>query len=333
MTGRRRPSAGWLLLIPPALLLAALFVGRYGVSPGTVVDVLVGTGEASDVVRSLILRVRLPRALAAMCIGANLAASGAIFQTLFHNPLVDARILGVSSGAAFGAALALLASAGPVVTQWSALGFALIAIGLVVLVGWRYGASTLVLVVAGILVSALFSALLGLAKYVADPLDALPAITYWTLGSLSGVRWSDLPPLLVASGTILPLLILARWRLNLLALDAHGALALGVPIRTLRTAALLLATILVAVSVSVSGIIGWVGLIAPHIARAAVGVEHRRMLPAAISLGACAVLLLDGVARTALAAELPLGVLTGAVGVPGFLVVLGATLRRRGATR
>jgi iron complex transport system permease protein len=333
MIASRRHAAVWLALLPPVLFVAALFVGRYAISPNAVLHALFGTGDVSDVVRSLILRVRLPRALAAACIGANLAASGVVFQTMFHNPLVDARILGISSGAAFGGAVALVASAGPVLTQWSALTFALLAVALVVLVGWRYGSSTLVLVVAGVLVSALFSALLGLVKYVADPLDALPAITYWTLGSLGGVRWSDLPPLLVASGAILPLLLLARWRLNLLALNTEQALALGIPIRVLRAAALLLATILVAASVSVSGIIGWIGLIVPHLARAGVGAEHRRLLPAAMALGAAAILLLDGIARTALPSEIPLGILTGAVGVPGFLFVLGATLRRRGTAR
>jgi len=331
---RRREATAWLLFsVPLALLAGSLLIGRYPVSLPEAFRALFSVGEVPDVVRALIVRVRLPRAIAAACVGANLAAGGVIFQALLHNPLVDARILGVSSGAAFGAALALVAGAGAVAVQWSALGFALLAVGMVVLVGWRYGASTLVIVVTGILVSALFASLLGLLKYVADPADTLPAITYWLLGSLGGVRWADLAPLLTATLLIQPLLLLARWRVNLLTLNTAEAHSLGVPIRALRAAALLGATILVAASISTSGIVGWVGLIVPHVARFLVGGDHRRALPAAIALGAGVLLLLDGIARTALPVELPLGVLTGIVGVPGFLVVLGGVLRTRGALR
>jgi iron complex transport system permease protein len=332
MSARRR--APWLLFLAPAsLAVAAVLVGRYPIPPRQVLGALVGNDGISEVVRAVVLRVRLPRVVAAMCVGANLAACGTVFQALFHNPLVDARILGVSSGAAFGAALALAVSAGTMMVQWSSLAFALAAIGLVVAVGWRHGGSTLALVVTGVLVSALFSSLLGLVKYVADPADALPAITYWLLGSLAGARWGALAPLLVVSGAVLPLLTLARWRLNLLTLDSDEARSMGVPILGLRAAALLAATCLVAVSVSVSGIVGWIGLIIPHIARAVFGADHRRVVPAALALGAAAVLALDTVARTALAMEIPLGVLAGSIGIPGFLAVLRTVLRRRGRTR
>jgi len=330
----RRSALLWLLfLVPPALWIGAVLLGRYPIAPCEALGALFGDRSVPDVVRSLVVRVRVPRALAAACVGANLAASGTVFQALFHNPLVDARILGVSSGAAFGAALALAWSAGPLLVQWSSLAFALLAIGLVVLVGWRHGASTLVLVVAGVLVSALFSSMLGFVKYVADPADALPAITYWLLGSLSGVRWGNLGPLLAVSAVSLPLLVVGRWQLNLLTLNTEEARSMGVPIRALRVVALLLATLLVAVSVSTSGIVGWIGLIVPHAARSLVGAEHRRMLPVALALGASVVLVLDTVARTATSAELPLGVLTGTIGVPGFLIVLRSVLRRRGEAR
>jgi iron complex transport system permease protein len=329
----RRLAPWLLLLVSLALAGVAVLVGRFRIAPREVFGALIGDETIPEVVRAVVLRVRAPRAVAAICVGANLAASGTVFQALFHNPLVDARILGVSSGAAFGAAVALAFSAGAMLVQWSSLAFALLAIGLVVAVGWRYGGSTLVLVVTGVLVSALFSSLLGLVKYVADPADALPAITYWLLGSLAGARWSALAPLLVASGVVLPLLTLARWRLNLLTLNSEEAISMGVPIRGLRAAALLGATGLVAVSVSVSGIIGWIGLIVPHIARALVGADHRRVVPAALALGAAAVLALDTVARTAHTAEIPLGVLAGSIGIPGFLVVLRNVLTTRGRAR
>jgi iron complex transport system permease protein len=188
MTGSRHRAAWIVGLALPVLFVVALAVGRYGVSFSDALRALLGLSGVSDVLRSLVLRVRLPRVLAAMCVGANLAVSGAVFQGLFRNPLVDSRILGVSSGAAFGAAIALLFSGSMLSVQMSAFLFALVAVGLVCLIGWRFGSSTLVVIIGGVLVGALFNALLGLVKYVADPLSTLPAITYWLLGSLSGTR-------------------------------------------------------------------------------------------------------------------------------------------------
>jgi iron complex transport system permease protein len=332
MTTRRR-TAWILLLVPPAFFLAALLVGRYGVRPGEAFNALFGLDGASDVLRSLILRVRLPRALAAACIGANLAVCGAAFQGLFRNPLVDSRILGVSSGAAFGAALALLLSAGAAAVQGSAFAFALIAIGLVVLVGWRFGSSTLVIVIGGILISALFNALLGLIKYVADPLGNLPAITYWLLGGLSGSRWAILPPLFVVTGLGIAFFLLIRWRLNLLSLSDAEATALGVRVRPLRFTVIVIGTVMVAASVAVGGMIGWVGLVVPHVARAWVGPDQKGLIPASAAIGAATLLALDTIARTALPSEIPLGILTGLIGVPAFFLLFLRFLRARGEAR
>jgi iron complex transport system permease protein len=329
----RRWTAWILLLVPPALFLAALLLGRYGVRPDEAFKALFGLDGASDVLRSLILRVRLPRALAAACVGANLAVCGAAFQGLFRNPLVDSRILGVSSGAAFGAALALLLSGGAAVVQGSAFAFALIAVGLVVLVGWRFGSSTLVIVIGGILISALFNALLGLIKYVADPLGNLPAITYWLLGGLSGSRWAILPPLFVATGLGIAFFLLIRWRLNLLSLSDAEATALGVRVRPLRFTVIVVGTVMVAASVAVAGTIGWVGLVVPHVARAWVGPDQKGLIPASAAIGAATLLALDTIARTALPSEIPLGILTGLIGVPAFFLFFLRFLRARGEAR
>ncbi|MCK5587003.1 iron ABC transporter permease, partial [Candidatus Bipolaricaulota bacterium] len=190
MIGKAQRTEWGLILLPILAFVTALFLGRYGIRIEETVRVLLGLDGPSDVFRALILRVRLPRTLAAACIGANLSVVGAAFQGMFRNPLVDSRILGISSGAAFGAALALLITNQAMVVQTGAFAFALLAIGLVMLIGLRLGSTPLVLVIGGILVGALFNSLLGLIKYVADPLSTLPAITYWMLGGLNGTSWS-----------------------------------------------------------------------------------------------------------------------------------------------
>jgi len=333
MSGTRRRATWFLILAPPLVFLAALLVGRYGGRPDEAIRALFGLGNSSDILRSLILRVRLPRALAAAAIGANLAVCGAAFQGLFRNPLVDSRILGVSSGAAFGAALALLLSGGAAAVQGSAFGFALLAVGLVTAIGWRFGASTLVIVIGGVLVSALFTSLLGLIQYVADPLSKLPAITYWLLGGLSGCRWAVLPPLLVVTGLGISFFLLMRWRLNLLTLSDGEAAALGMRIRLLRIVVIVVGTVMVAASVAIGGTIGWIGLFVPHLARAWLGPDHRMLIPASAAIGASTLLILDTVARTALPGEIPLGVLTGLIGAPAFFLFFLRFLQARGEAR
>jgi iron complex transport system permease protein len=332
MSSPRRRLLWLLYALPVALFLVALLVGRYGGGVGDALRALF-SADPNDVLRSLILRVRLPRALAALLVGANLAAAGAVLQGLFRNPLVDARILGVSSGAAFGASLAIVLSGSALAVQTGAFVFALLAVAIVLAVGWRLGATPLVLLLVGIAVSALFDALLGLVKYVADPLSKLPAITYWLLGGLGGARWSNLVPLALLSAVGLGFLFLVRWRLNVLTLSDDEATSLGVRVRPLRAAMVVAASILVAASVSQAGMIGWIGLVVPHAARAWVGSDHARLLPASAALGGAVLLVLDTVARTALPSEIPLGILTGLLGVPAFLLLLVGYLRARGATR
>jgi iron complex transport system permease protein len=330
MIDTRGRSAWVLALLVPALLLGALLVGRYGLRVGDAFRALFSIGEVDDVVRALVLRVRLPRALAAVCVGANLAVSGAAFQGLFRNPLVDSRILGVSSGAAFGAALALFLSTGTLGLQASAFSFALVAVGLVCLIGLRFGSAPLILIVGGMLVSAFFDALLGLVKYVADPLSVLPAVTYWLLGGLSDARWATVVPLLGITAGGLVFFLAIRWRLNVLTLSDTEASALGAHVKGLRTAVLGVGTLMIAASVAVGGIIGWIGLVVPHVARAWVGPDHGRLIPVSLGLGATTLVVLDAIARTALPSEIPLGVLTGLFGVPAFFLLFLRFLRARG---
>ena len=324
----RNPPWALLAVLPVGAVLVSLLVGRYPVGPGEVLGGLWGT--APRTVTTLIREVRLPRALAAALVGMNLALAGAAFQGMFRNPLVDPRILGVSAGAAFGAALAIITG-----VPWYALDgvsflLGLLAVGLVLGVTRRFGGSILVMVISGILVGSLFSALLGVLKYMADPLDELPAITYWLLGSLAGADWQAVVKLLPWTILGAGALVLFRWRLDLLSLEEREAASLGLNVRRLRTGLVAAGTLLVAAAVSQAGMIGWIGLITPHAARALVGPAHSRVLPASAALGAFTLVSLDMVSRSALASEIPLGVLTGLIGAPAFLLLFMRYLARGG---
>ncbi len=328
-----RSGLAWgLFLLPLPAAFLALMAGRYPIAPSEVFAALTG-GEVAEVVRGLVLRIRLPRVGAAALVGANLAVAGAVYQGVFRNPLVEGRLLGVSSGAGLGAALALLLFPGPGTVQTFAFLGGVAGVALAALLGWAFGAGVLVLVIAGVLVDSFLSAVLGIVKYTADPLGTLPAITYWLLGGLSGVRAPDLLPLGIASGVGLGFFLLVRWRVNLLTLGDQEAEALGVRVRATRFLVVGMGTLLVASAVSVSGIVGWVGLLVPHAARALVGPDYARLLPAAAGLGATLVVALDTLARTLLRAEIPLGVLTGLLGAPLFLVLFLRFLRERGGWR
>lgn len=324
----RNPPWALLAVLPVGAVLVSLLVGRYPVGPGEVLGGLWGT--APRTVTTLIREVRLPRALAAALVGMNLALAGAAFQGMFRNPLVDSRILGVSAGAAFGAALAIITG-----VPWYALDgvsflLGLLAVGLVLGVTRRFGGSILVMVISGILVGSLFSALLGVLKYMADPLDELPAITYWLLGSLAGADWQAVVKLLPWTILGAGALVLFRWRLDLLSLEEREAASLGLNVRRLRTGLVAAGTLLVTAAVSQAGMIGWIGLITPHAARALVGPAHSRVLPASAALGAFTLVSLDMVSRSALASEIPLGVLTGLIGAPAFLLLFMRYLARGG---
>ena len=303
-----------------ALAIVAFSVGRYPVSLGEILALLTGQPvEAS--IETVVLQVRGPRVLAALLAGAALAAAGTAYQGMFRNPLVSPDILGVSTGAALGAVLAIFLSLNLFLTQLMAFAGGLAAVGLVYGVGSRLRGHDplLALVLTGVVIGTLLGSVIALIKVLADPYNQLPAITYWLLGSLAAISPRDLSvaaPLALAG--LLPMLLL-RWRMNLLALPDDEARALGVDTRRLRTLVVACATLMTASVVAVSGIIGWVGLLIPHAARLLVGPDFGRLLPLAMLLGAAFMLAVDTLGRTVAAIEVPPGVLTALIGTPFFL--------------
>lgn len=326
-------------LAVPALVLAlgvalAFTLGRFPVSPADLGRVLLAelTGTASGVppaVETVVWQIRGPRVVAAVLVGSALAVAGAAFQGLFRNPLVSPDILGASSGAALGAVLGIWLSLGVLGVQALAFAGGLLAVAAVYLIGstLRGGDTILVLVLTGVVVGSLLGAGVGLVKYLADPYNQLPAMTFWLLGSLAATNASDLLPLLgpVAAGTLV--LLALRWRMNAMSLPEEEARALGVPTTALRAAIVAAATLVIAASVSAAGIVGWVGLVVPHLARFLVGPSFPRLLPTAALLGGGYLLVIDTLARTAAAVEVPLGILTALVGTPFFIALLRSAHR------
>ena len=334
MTRSALPGLAIAIAVLIAGLLMAFTVGRYPVSLGELFSALsaAATGHRADVpqaVASVIFEVRGPRVLAAAMIGAALAVAGTAFQGLFRNPLVSPDILGASSGAALGAVLGIYFSLGILAIQGLAFVGGLIAVAAVYIIGSLVRARDpiLVLVLTGVVVGALLGAGVGLVKYLADPYNQLPAMTFWLLGSLSATGVSDLLPLFgpVAIGTIV--LIALRWRMNAMSLPEEEARALGVSTGPLRVAIVAAATLVTSASVATAGIIGWVGLVVPHLARSLVGPDFARLLPAAAILGGGYLLVIDTLARTAAQVEIPLGILTAVIGTPFFIWLLASVQR------
>ena len=337
------PRSGWpgTLLALAVLLLgtaAAFLLGRFPISASDVLRVLMahladapsGLPAAVDTV---VWQVRAPRVVAAVLVGAALAVAGAAFQGLFRNPLVSPDILGASAGSALGAVLGIYFSVGIFGIQAAAFVGGVLAVALVYALGslMRGGEATLTLLLTGIVIGALLGAGIGLMKYLADPYDQLPAMTFWLMGSLARTSAADVLPLLgpVAVGT--GLLLLLRWKLNVMSLPEEEARALGAPTRGLRLAIVAAATLVTSASVAAAGIVGWVGLVVPHLARFLVGPSFARLLPATALLGGGFVLLIDTLARTLAPVEIPLGVLTAVIGTPFFIWLL--LNQQRGAQR
>lgn len=334
MTRSALPGFVIAIVVLIAGLLLAFTVGRYPVSMSELMQVLVakasgGHANVSPAVESVILQVRGPRVLAAVMVGAALAVAGTAFQGLFRNPLVSPDILGASSGAALGAVIGIFFSLGVFAIQFLAFVGGLIAVAAVYLIGSAVRARDpiLVLVLTGVVVGALLGAGVGLVKYLADPYNQLPAMTFWLLGSLSATGVSDLLPLFgpVAVGTLV--LLALRWRMNVMSLPEEEARALGVATGPLRIVIVAAATLTTSASVATAGIIGWVGLVVPHLARSLVGPDFARLMPAAAILGGGYLLLIDTLARTMAEVEIPLGILTAVVGTPFFIWLLASMQR------
>jgi iron complex transport system permease protein len=315
-------------------VLVAFTVGRYPVTLAELIEVLVsrlGGREAtvSPAVENVVLLVRGPRVIAAALVGAALAVAGTAFQGIFRNPLVSPDILGASSGAALGAVLGIYFSLGVIGIEGLAFAGGLVAVAAVYVIGTllRSRDPILVLVLTGVVVGALLGAGVGLVKYLADPYNQLPAMTFWLLGSLAATTVSDLLPLAgaVAVGTVV--LIALRWRLNVMSLPEDEARALGLATGPFRIAIIAAATLVTSASVATSGVVGWVGLVVPHLARALVGPDFPRLVPTAALLGGGYLLFIDTIARTAAPVEIPLGILTAVIGTPFFIWLLAGMQR------
>ena len=311
-----------------ALFLLSFVVGRYGVPLGQVVRILLSgvlplEQTWTDNMAIAVLNVRLPRILLACLVGCGLSAAGTGYQTVFQNPMAAPDILGASAGACFGAALAILTGQGAVMITVFAFLASLLSVALVYLVGNHTRGNRVVnLLLAGIMVGSLFSACTSYIKLVADPTNQLPQITYWLMGSLSGTRMGTVKFAAVCMAVGLVPLLLLRWRINLLTLSPDEARAMGVHTDRLRLAVILSSTVLTAAAVSVSGMIGWVGLVIPHLSRRIVGSDCRRLMPMACLFGAAFLLLVDNMARCLTATEIPIGILTAFVGAPFFIYLM-----------
>ena len=313
-----------------AAALAALTMGRYGMDlqevaaallPGVFPDV-----EVSQTVRTVIWNIRIPRICLSLLAGAGLAASGAAFQAIFANPLAAPDTLGAATGASFGAVLGILLRLPATGIQLLAMLTGMAAVLLAFSVSRIRGfSSDLMIVLAGMVISSLFSALISLVKYVADPQDVLPSITYWLMGNFSSVTKKTLfmgAPLILAG---LLLIFLLRWKLNSMTLPEDEARALGVPVRLIRILVILAAAMVTASVVSMCGQIGWVGLLIPHMAKMLFGNDNRSVVPASMIFGAIFMLVIDTAARCMTEAEVPVSVLTAVVGAPFFIALLGRT--------
>ncbi len=320
-----------LLVLPPVLFLISLCLGRYPLTPWGAIEVLSSRVLPidrywADAVDAVVWQIRVPRALLAMLVGASLSISGASFQGMFRNPMVSPDILGVSAAAGFGAAVAILLSGDATMVQMAALLSGIVGVSITYSISRVYKTTPiLVLVLSGMVISALFTALISITKYVADPLEKLPAITFWLMGGLSTASVKSL----VSSVPLMAIgaagLLLLSWRINILSMGDEDARSLGMNTELLKGAVILCATLLTASSVCISGMIGWVGLIIPHVGRMMVGPDHRVLLPSVVSIGACYLLVIDDIARTATAAEIPLGILTAIVGAPFFVYLIRRT--------
>ncbi len=318
------------------VFLGSFVVGRYAVSPGSLLKILlsrlmelVSFGKWSLVQtwtqreELVVLSIRFPRIVCAALVGAALSAAGVSYQGMFKNPMVSPDLMGASTGAGFGAALAILLSLGYLGITVSAFAFGLVAVLLAYCVSRfsRFKAS-MALILAGVMISSLFSACTSFVKLVADTTEQLPAITYWLMGSLSSVKMVDLKfafwPILVGA---VPLVLL-RWRMNLLTLSEAEARSMGIHTGRLRLVVILCATLMTSASVAVSGMIGWVGLVIPHFCRMIFGYDYRRLIPASLLMGGTFLMIVDDIARNIAASEIPLGILTSFVGAPVFIYLI-----------
>lgn len=326
--GKKRNFLFILLLILPLILFIFSFaIGSYPISPRGLFKTLISvispssSSEIPSVYKDILLRVRLPRLLLAMAVGAALSVSGASFQALFKNPLVNEYILGLSSGAAFGAALSLVFLGKAFPPQVAAFLMSGIAVLAVLLIAGSAESHTISLLLTGVIISAFFSALLSLVIFFASPY-VLQTLLFWMMGSLSLAAWKDLAislPLVIAG---LVVLVLYRWRMNVLSMSDEEARALGVNIRRGKVLVIGATTLITSAATAVVGIIGWIGLIVPHLVRLMVGADNRRVIPLSAALGASLLVVADDIVRGMSSLEIPIGIFTNIIGIPLFIFLL-----------
>ena len=317
-----------LAVLNIVLFIVSLSLGRYKLSPIIVSKAILARifplkQTIDDTVKTVVFNIRLPRVIAALLIGASLSESGASYQGIFDNPLVDPFILGLSAGAGFGAAIAILIGGNYLLIESFAFLFSIIAVLLSIFISRsQKSSSSVTLVLSGFIVSSLFTSLISFLKYYADPYTKLPSIVYWLMGSLAQISMKDVifvsPFIIVA----ILLLYLLRWKLNILSLGNEEATLLGENATKLRAVIIVLSTLLTSLSVSISGIIGWVGLVIPHLGRMLVGPDFRKLLPVSTLLGSFYLLLIDDLSRSISASEIPIGILTALIGTPFFVYLM-----------
>ena len=317
-----------IYISPIILLLLSLALGRY---PLNLVDVFQSTffhsAGVSDVESSVVWLIRFPRAVIGFLIGGSLALSGATLQGVFRNPLVDSGMLGVNSGAGFGAVLAIiLFNQSSVMTLVFAFAFGLIAVGMAFAIGGFYKqSSTIMLILGGVIVSSLFSAMISFGKYIADPFDELPEIVFWLMGSLANVSYDELKFIWIPVLIGVPMILYYRRQINILSMGDKEATSLGVHTKRLKLILIVSCSLITAASVCIAGTIGWVGLIIPHIIRMLIGNDHAKLMPLSFFLGGSFLVCIDIVARSLTSAEIPIGILTSLIGAPFYILLLKKT--------
>ena len=336
--GRRRAPAvlAVFCVFGLAVFAASLCLGRYGFSIDAVAALIGGTADdqtarEAQTSLSVVISMRLPRVIAAACIGAMLATAGCAYQGLFRNPMVSPDILGASAGAGFGASLAILLSLGGFGIQVVAFAFGSLAVAASYFLSQRVGrglGKVLVLVLCGMVIQQLFTAFTSTVKFVADPNSQLPEITFWLMGGLANVKVESLPWLLAPLVLGVALLVPMRWKLNVMTMGDEEAAALGVDVRRVRLVVIAAATLITSSAVSIAGMVGWVGLIIPHLARFLVGPDHRVLLPASFLMGGVFLMLVDDVCRVAYTTEIPISILTAVIGAPLFVYLIGKQVGR-----
>ncbi len=330
MSGSKNKKIGFIVLaaavLPIVLFIISLNIGTYPIPLKDVWVSLVGAvfpgrDVAPSTYTDILFQIRLPRLLLALFAGAALSVSGASLQALFKNPLVFEFSLGISYGAAFGAALSLVFIGRGFPPQFAAFSFAILAVLLVLLIAGKSASQIISILLSGIIVSALFQALLSLVEFFANPY-ALQALIFWLMGSLNQATWKDLAITLPIIGMGVTILILLRWRMNVLSLGDEEARALGINVKREKMLVIAVATLVTAAATSVTGVINWIGLIVPHLVRMMVGADNRKVIPLSAAFGASLLLVADNIARSAASFEIPIGILTSIVGIPFFIYLL-----------